>query len=161
MTEINEGRTSRSVVTNLGVFALLIILVINASGCQTQSREDIRQATPTPSWVVRTHAPTPTPLFRKAKITYDDYGQTLTMYVGDTFTIDIPADILQPVAFDTQILQQVIDPTLALSNQQKYKAIHAGNTTMSVEVDYPCHNAPIGCSGPFNQTMIEVNVQTQ
>lgn len=123
------------------------------------SSTDNIQATVTPTFVPITPEPTVTPLFRAAKIAFDDYGQHLTLWVGDSFVLYRFAEDERPLAIDNPSVLQVIDnPNITMVT---LKAIGVGEARVSSLIIIPCTHVGPGCKPPMDYTYVIVNVVNQ
>jgi hypothetical protein len=103
--------------------------------------------TPEPTW---------TPLFRAAEISAADYGQELTLYLGDVFVLH-RADVDQgPLEIDDpNVLQFITDPN---SDVVTLKAIGLGEAMVSYTVVILCPPPGPGCEPPLWEMYVFVTV---
>ena len=111
--------------------------------------------TATPTFVPITPEPTSTPLFRAKRILSQDYGQYLTLFIGDTFILSRFADDDSPLAIDNQDVLQATNNMSASSVM--LKAVGIGEARVSSLIIFPC---PPGasCQPPWDYTYVYVTV---
>ncbi len=112
--------------------------------------------TATPTFIPITPEPTATALFRAKRVLAQDYGQNLTLFIGDTFTLSRLAGDDGPLTIDNQHVLQPINNTSGSS--VILKAIGIGETRVSSLLLIPCPNAPMGCEPPQDYTYLNVIV---
>jgi hypothetical protein len=112
--------------------------------------------TATPTFVPITPEPTATLLFRAKRILSQDYGQTLILFIGDTFMLSRFAGDDNPLTIDNQHVLQAIKNTSASS--VVLKAVGIGKARVSSLIVIPCPNAPMGCQPPWDFTYVNVTV---
>jgi hypothetical protein len=111
--------------------------------------------TATPTFVPITPEPTATSLFRAKRISSLDYGQTLTLFIGDTFLLSRFAGDDSPLTIDNQDVLQATNNTSALS--VTLKAVGIGQARVSSLIIFPCPTAA-SCQPPWDYTYIYVTV---
>jgi hypothetical protein len=127
------------------------------STLETQN-PNILSRTATPTFIPITFAPTATPLFRATKILIKDYGQSLTLFIGDKFTLERLAVDKSPLTIDNQhVLKILTDPNAASVELQ---AVGLANARVSSFIEYPCPDPP-NCQPPVDYTYLFVTVVSQ
>ncbi len=112
--------------------------------------------TATPTFMPITPEPTATALFRAKRVSAQDYGQNLTLFIGDTFTLSRLAGDDGPLTIDNQhVLQPLNNPR---DSSVILKAIGIGKARVSSLIIIPCPNAPMGCAPPQNYLYLNVTV---
>ena len=121
----------------------------------TSLRTATPTATATPTFVPITPEPTATSLFRANRILSQDYGQDLTLFIGDTFILSRFAGDDSPLTIDNQNVLQATNNTSALSVM--LKAVGIGQARVSSLIIFPC---PPGasCQPPWDYTYVYVTV---
>jgi hypothetical protein len=112
--------------------------------------------TVTPTFVPITPEPTATPLFRAKRILSQDYGQNLTLFIGDTFLLSRFASDDSPLTIDNQHALLAINNTSTASVM--LKAVGIGKARVSSLIIVPCPTAPVGCQPPWDYTYVNVTV---
>ena len=158
-------------VRSLSLLSVMLLVVLAGCGNAAQAKTSPPPSTPTistqgvtnnagrtatPAFVPITPAPTLTPLFRVTEISFDDYGQHLTLFVGDIFILHRFAYDERPLTIDNpNVLQTTNDPG---ANVVTLKAIRIGKARISSLLIIPCPTAPRGCQPPWDYTYVSVNV---
>ena len=103
--------------------------------------------TPEPTW---------TPLFRAPEISAADYGQELTLYLGDVFVLHRSGDDEGPLEIDDpNVLRAITDPN---SDVVTLRAIGLGEAMISYTVVFPCPPSGPGCEPPLWEVYVFVTV---
>ena len=142
-------------------FASAICLAVLVS-CAPASQLFPPVRTATPNFSSRTPEPTRTPLKRATRITDADYGQTLQIFIGDTFVLEKPPSLsnLQIAIGDTRVLKLISIGSEINSEQAEFEAIAPGESTLSAYVNIPCPHAPVGCQPPMDYIFVTVKVNS-
>ncbi len=112
--------------------------------------------TATPTFLPITPEPTPTPLFRSREILPNDYGQHLTLWVGDSFLLFRDPSDTNPLDIDNpRVLQISGNPQAAAVT---LVAAATGEARVTETIVYPCPNAPFGCPPPMNRLILWVTI---
>lgn len=133
------------------------ITILPLSTPQNLTRTDIsnNKSTATPTYKPVTPEPTITPLFRATEITVDDYGQRLSLFVGDVFELQRYDYDHSPLIIDNpQVLQIINDPT---AETVVMKAIGIGVARVSSILLFPCPNTG-KCQPPWDYTYVNILV---
>ena len=151
------------------VLIFSLILVGCGSIVQTPTIESIPQLssetpallstslrTATPTFVPFPPEPTATLLFRAKRIGSQDYGQHLTLFIGDTFILDRLVGDASPLTIDNQdVFQATTNPS---GSSITVKAVGIGQARVSSIITFPCPDAPVGCEPPQDFTYVNVTV---
>lgn len=130
---------------------------LSLSTLETQNPNAVLR-TATPTVIPITFAPTATALFRSTEILMKDYGQHLTLFIGDTFTLERLAVDNSPLTIDNQhILKILTDPN---ATSVELQAVGLGDARVSSLIVYPCPDAP-NCQPPVDYTYLLVTVVSQ
>ncbi len=159
---------------NLRLNSLFLMFFLAVNGCRvkppvytvvplldtpTPVPPAILNATPrtsTPTFAPITPEPTETALYRVTEILSKDYGQHLTLFVGDTLLLlRLPGDHSPLIIDNIHVLQALGDEK---ASSVLLRAVGTGNTLVSSWITAPCPNSPVGCQPPMNFIYVDVTV---
>ena len=129
---------------------------VRTSSVPAQGSANMTPGTATPTFANITSVATVTPLFRVGIITSKDYGQHLTLFIGDAFLLRRLVGDNGLLTIDNQHALRGVSDQHAMS--VTLQAVGIGNARVSSLIVLPCPNAPVGCQPPMDYTYVNVTV---